>query len=615
MDRGRSRGGRKDDNPSRSRSRSRSRGRDRSRDRPAGARLADKRVYISNIPYDSRWQDIKDLFRKEVGEVAFVELFNDENDKPRGCGIIEFENAPTAKKAIEKMHRFELGGRKIVVKEDYDVERDKTGRIITGSNRNKEERGGGGGGDRDRSRDRVLRDRLDRDWDRDDQGQGQGQGQGSGGKYGNTYGLSQQFLESLGIDGGLIPKVFVSNLDFRVDEKKLKEVFRLAGRVLEVDLNRDKDGKSRGHGVIEFEHPVEAVQAISMFNNQQLYERRMHVKMDRLADPLADLAKNRLPDGLKGIGMGLGVNGQPLVDVSRNLPAGNTNSSVNTVLNSNTGAANQAANTLATSMNTLAAMTQPFGNLASIMSTPQGLDSLGNIGASTAAAMNAQAAATANAFGLAGINPMSALNAPGGQFGNLGGGANSLAAAMQNVGNLGGMQGNPGNNPMSLMGSAGAQIGTPSGMSGAGISAASTPSTQQSPFQTNPGGSIQSGGSGLGMREMDYGYSTSVYSTPSSNYGGSKSNYGNGVSGGNVNVSSGGASASSNTVIVANLPPTCTWQMLKTKFRECGEVVFAEMRDKSTGIVRFATERDAERAVKVFDQSRVDGRIVEVRFL
>jgi aspartyl-tRNA synthetase len=55
--------------------------------------------------------------------------------------------------------------------------------------------------------------------------------------------------------------------------------------------------------------------------------------------------------------------------------------------------------------------------------------------------------------------------------------------------------------------------------------------------------------------------------------------------------------------------------MLKTKFRECGDVVFAEMRDKSTGIVRFANERDAERAVKVFDKSRVDGRLVDVRFL
>lgn len=47
-----------------------------------------------------------------------------------------------------------------------------------------------------------------------------------------------------------------------MDEKKLKEVFRLAGRVLDVELNKDKDGKSRGHCVIEFEHPVEAVQAI-----------------------------------------------------------------------------------------------------------------------------------------------------------------------------------------------------------------------------------------------------------------------------------------------------------------------------------------------------------------
>lgn len=52
-----------------------------------------------------------------VGEVAFVELFNDESDKPRGCGIIEFENAASAKKAIDKMHRYEMGGRKIVVKE------------------------------------------------------------------------------------------------------------------------------------------------------------------------------------------------------------------------------------------------------------------------------------------------------------------------------------------------------------------------------------------------------------------------------------------------------------------------------------------------------------------
>jgi RNA recognition motif-containing protein len=52
-----------------------------------------------------------------VGEVAYVELFHDENDKPRGCGIVEFESAESVKKAVEKMHRFDLKGRKLVVKE------------------------------------------------------------------------------------------------------------------------------------------------------------------------------------------------------------------------------------------------------------------------------------------------------------------------------------------------------------------------------------------------------------------------------------------------------------------------------------------------------------------
>jgi hypothetical protein len=42
-------------------------------------------------------------------------------------------------KAVDKMHRFDLKGRKLVVKEDFDVERDKTGRIVKGS-------GMGGGG-------------------------------------------------------------------------------------------------------------------------------------------------------------------------------------------------------------------------------------------------------------------------------------------------------------------------------------------------------------------------------------------------------------------------------------------------------------------------------------
>lgn len=70
------------------------------------------------------------MFRREVGEVAFVELFNDENGKPRGCGIIEFVSADSVHTALDKMNRFDLNGRNLVIKEDSGNERDKYGYVI-----------------------------------------------------------------------------------------------------------------------------------------------------------------------------------------------------------------------------------------------------------------------------------------------------------------------------------------------------------------------------------------------------------------------------------------------------------------------------------------------------
>lgn len=52
-----------------------------------------------------------------VGSVKFVEIFHDESGSSRGCGIIEFDSDELVDLAIEKMHRYELKGRNIVVKE------------------------------------------------------------------------------------------------------------------------------------------------------------------------------------------------------------------------------------------------------------------------------------------------------------------------------------------------------------------------------------------------------------------------------------------------------------------------------------------------------------------
>lgn len=50
-------------------------------------------------------------------------------------------------------------------------------------------------------------------------------------------------------------------------------------------------------------------------------------------------------------------------------------------------------------------------------------------------------------------------------------------------------------------------------------------------------------------------------------------------------------------VFFFQLPPNTTWQMLRDKFQEIGEVKFAEMMGNDRGMVRFASEWDAERAV------------------
>lgn len=173
--------------------------RDRSLDRGGrdrgGPKSSINRVYVSNIPYEYRWQDMKDLFREQVGDVSFVEMFLDDNDKPKGCGIVEFADPSSVKKCLELMQRYEVKGRKLVVKEDSGNMRDKHGNVV-------------GRGDRKSRRDEGPRFRDDRD-----------RRNGSSvnlvtddGKWNNTYGLSPQFLESLHIDAPLSNKVFVANV-------------------------------------------------------------------------------------------------------------------------------------------------------------------------------------------------------------------------------------------------------------------------------------------------------------------------------------------------------------------------------------------------------------------
>lgn len=597
-DRGRERErSRRGDRPSRFSSNTRDRSPVRERKKATG----DKRVYVSNVAYESKWQDIKDLFRSQVGEVTYVALFTDENDKPRGCGIVEFESSELAAKAVEKMHRYDLKGRKLVVKEDSDVERDKHGRPV----RNRER-------DQNNSNSSSRRDDPPRSntWEGNNQqpsmnsntssaaatAGASSSGNNNSKNWGNTYGLSPQFLESLWIQGPLVSKVFVANLDYKVDEKKFKEVFRLAGRVIDCEISMDKDGKSRGFGVVEYEHPVEAVQAISMLHNQLLFDRRLTVRMDRVEGP------PKLPEGLKNIGMGLGANGQVLTDVARNFAPVNSPPLVGLTSNVQQLQAVAAAQAQAQ----LAQVGQP-----SLNAVGQGPLGISNLASTNALATNMNVSGLlghVNMSDLAHLHPNQQFGGPPSQTltSSLSAGLNSglntgLGSGLGVGGNSGIGQGfNPMSAQSSLMG------GNSNAFGNSGNNLSSTGAGFNAPRDFDAMSAALS--SGFSYDRDNF---RGASSNSGANFNGSSRSLGNGRGNITNNVPS-NSGRQGGVIIVKNLPPNTTWAHLKDKFREVGDVTFTEIQPNNTGLVKFSSEYEAERAVRELDRTRFEGRTIDV---
>uniref|UniRef100_A0A8C9S3G5 Myelin expression factor 2 n=1 Tax=Scleropages formosus TaxID=113540 RepID=A0A8C9S3G5_SCLFO len=234
------------------------------------------RVFISNIPYDMKWQAIKDLMRQKVGEVTYVELFKDAEGKSRVSDV--FKDEEFVKKAIEVMNRYDLNGRPLNIKEDPDGEHAR----------------------------RMLQRAV-------------GMYPGGCGPEGLRSGMNfppsiinnpnvpPEIIHSLQA-GRLGSTVFVANLDFKVGWKKLKEVFSMAGVVKRADVKEEKNGKSRGMGTVTFEEAFEAVQADKWAHPFiRMIPLKLQVDCWELDFNIANLA-----GGLGGVGMGLGPGGQPI---------------------------------------------------------------------------------------------------------------------------------------------------------------------------------------------------------------------------------------------------------------------------------------------------------------
>jgi hypothetical protein len=401
-----------------------------------------------------------------------------------------------------------------------------------------------------------------------------------------------------------------------VDEKKLKEVFRLAGKVVGVELSRDKEGKSRGFAVVVFDHPVEAVQAISMLNDQQLLNRRITVRFDKVAEEEQPRSLKRLPEGLRGVGMGLGQDGVPLWDVratlGENMNQGNTLglSSMATSMAVQQQQQQQPAMlaAAAANVNTQAAIQAALTTILGLAGTAQQQQQQMNMG------MNGGGMMGGNGGGMMG-------NVGGGGMG--GGGGMSLERQMdmeramlleRNMERMsgGGMGGRGGGDMLDM--------GDRDNMGGGGMMGdmdrgammdrrMSSGDMMEERGMAARLGDRAIGGGGMGDRMMDRGMMMDDRSMSMRGGGGgmdmgmSSSRGGGGMSergmmgmsdrgGMDVGMRTGGGVASggmkrlSDKVIVKNLPLDCTWQQLKDRFAHAGDIKFAEMKERGVGIVR-----------------------------
>jgi len=233
-----------------------------------------RRVYVRNLPYEAKWMELKDVMKKS-GNVEHVEIFLDNDGRSKGCGVVEFGTIEDATRAIKDMDGKDFQGRTLRLRED--IMDDETYKKQLQNLK-------------DKSRQIKEQHHMDRSHHGNHGGPPAGAGTGTlAGMLQQQNGTQQLYsmLNNKNVDP-VNSTVFVSNLDYEITWKSLKDTFRRAGTCLRCDIQEDKEGKSKGFGTVVFEFPFEALTAVVLFNGLLVGKREIAVRLDRGA-PLCAL--------------------------------------------------------------------------------------------------------------------------------------------------------------------------------------------------------------------------------------------------------------------------------------------------------------------------------------
>ncbi|EGC42418.1 RNP domain-containing protein [Histoplasma capsulatum var. duboisii H88] len=226
-----------------------------------------RQIYVSNLPFNVGWQDLKDLFRQAAqhGAVVRADVHADPSGRPKGSGIVAFESADDARNAIQQFNGYDWQGRTLEVREDR----------YAGSGPGFAGRGGFGGAP---ARGGFMGGRGGFGGGRGGFGGGYGGGRGGfGGGYGGGHSAGpvegsvppNPFTDFATSGGERSATIYVRNLPWSTCNEDLVDLFSTIGKVEKAEIQYEPNGRSRGTGVVEFDTAENAETAINKFTGYQ----------------------------------------------------------------------------------------------------------------------------------------------------------------------------------------------------------------------------------------------------------------------------------------------------------------------------------------------------------
>ncbi|KAG9025234.1 hypothetical protein FRB95_010394, partial [Tulasnella sp. JGI-2019a] len=296
--------------------------------RPAAAappRDTRTQLFVGNLPYRVRWQDLKDLFRK-AGTVLRADVSLGPDNRSRGYGTVLLGTAEDAGRAIDMFNGYSWQTRILEVRADrmppeYDI---NCPFPANNSNQNSTAMSAGNSqihtplGVSPFPPPPSLSQHASFTLDPSVDYRLAGVGVGVGG-VGMASALSSSSLSNVltaadlvsnglssSMSGGSISisrsasrnamydpsavgggsgsgskSIFVGNLPFQCQWQDLKDLFRQVGPVVRADVALGPDGRSRGFGTVLFQSESDADKAVTLFHGYEYNNRALKVHHDK----------------------------------------------------------------------------------------------------------------------------------------------------------------------------------------------------------------------------------------------------------------------------------------------------------------------------------------------